>query len=239
MANDSPLPGSLFTQVCVPDCADTPKVTQAPTEPGQGAFPVAEHLLISRGGVPLKAGTDFKISICNLPIDELIDLLGGNMDPCCPSTNALLTSILAALNTPQTPQLDGELVLLCNAVGDKVLVRYDVAVSPPVETSRWNLTTQAAEPAGPLQACADAAGVETVATKACLAGEEIPGFVVMSDAVPPAVLAEIFRDPATGTWGALPAGATVGACPVAVPCTVSCTTSNIAAPTAFNTWGNF
>jgi hypothetical protein len=61
------------------------------------------------------------------------------------------------------PMLDREFVTACNAAGQQVAVQYDVTVSPPVELSRWNLFTNAAEPAGALVKCPTAYAASTSA----------------------------------------------------------------------------
>jgi hypothetical protein len=105
----------------------------------------------------------------------------------------------------------------CNAAGETVVLTYDTQTVPPTELSRWNLTTNAAEPAGPLGRCdVDDDQIETVELKACLNGVSIPGFAIVTDAATQTVTGEQWRDPATGAWGALPAGAVIGDCP-AVP----------------------
>ena len=109
------------------------------------------------------------------------------------------------------PQKDYEVERACNAAGEPVLVQYDAGVVPPTELSRTNMLTGAPEPAGTLRKC-DSDEVELVNLVACLNGVEIVGVAVMTDKDLPVMTGELWRDPATGAWGALPAGAVVGKC---------------------------
>lgn len=108
-----------------------------------------------------------------------------------------------------------ELATACNALGDKILLQYDTKTVPPTELSRTNTRTGAAEPAGTLVKCdQDDDTIETSEIYACLNGKKIPGIAVLTDASAglPTVIGELWRDPVTGTYGALPAGAVVGDC---------------------------
>ena len=112
-----------------------------------------------------------------------------------------------------TPASDREVITLCNGAGDPVLVQYDVTAVPPTESSRWNLITNAAEPAGPLSQC-DAAGVEVLLVRGCLNGQPINGMQVIADNASPVpnVLGSLWQDPITGAWGTPPVGMTFGEC---------------------------
>jgi hypothetical protein len=115
------------------------------------------------------------------------------------------------------PNAGREIEKACNALGESVVLTYDTQSIPPTELSRWNLTTNAAEPAGPLGKCdVDDDQIETVELKACLNGVSIPGFAIVTDAATQTVTGEQWRDPATGAWGALPVGAVIGECPTVV-----------------------
>jgi len=123
--------------------------------------------------------------------------------------------VLAVRMCAPEPQLDREMVVACNAAGDKVVVQYDVTTVPPTELARTNLNTGAAEPAGALVQCDnDDDDIEVVGVRACLNGVSLPGLAVVKDGGTGAstVLSELWRDPTAGTWGALPAGAVVGEC---------------------------
>jgi hypothetical protein len=65
-----------------------------------------------------------------------------------------------------------------------------------------------------LVSCPSVAGIEVKDLVACLAGVPVTGFAVVADSqtASPQVLSELWRDPTTGAWGPLPAGAVVGEC---------------------------
>jgi hypothetical protein len=109
------------------------------------------------------------------------------------------------------PQKDYEVERACNAAGEPVLVQYDAGIVPPLELSRTNMLTGLVEPAGTLRKC-DSDEIELVPLKACLNGVSIVGVAVMTDAALPVMTGELWRDPTTNTWGALPAGAVIGEC---------------------------
>lgn len=169
------------------------------------------------------------VTICALPAPDVgapvtlggQDCTGAALDAT--GTVGQLTQIVQApgqvlsvrMCAEQTPAIDREMVVACNAAGDKVVVQYDVSTVPPTELARTNLNTGAVEPAGALVNCDnDDDDIEVVGVKACLNGVSLPGLAVVKDGGVGAstVLSELWRDPATGNWGALPAGAVVGEC---------------------------
>jgi hypothetical protein len=143
-------------------------------------------------------------------------------DVTVPNVNTQVTRVLQETGTVFdvricAPAGTRDVEKACNAAGESVILTYDTQTVPPTELSRWNLTTNAAEPAGPLGKCdVDDDQIETVELKACLNGVSIPGFAIVTDATTQTVTGEQWRDPVTGVWGALPAGAVIGECPTVV-----------------------
>lgn len=164
-----------------------------------------------------------KVAVCGpMPVDTTpivsFDCNGADVNM---SATTVVQQVVQAPGTVFQVQvcqpIDREMVTACNAAGETIVLHYNVQTVPPTELSRWNLTTNAAEPAGTLSKCdLDDDTIETVDLKACLNGVEIPGFAIVTDADTQTVTGEQWRDPNTGAWGALPAGAVVGACPVVI-----------------------
>ena len=106
----------ISEMLCTPDCKTDLRVPSAMTQ-GEFGGPGAIKLFVSINGVPALAPSGYTIPLCLLPMDELTALFGGNttMDPCCPQTNALLTSILAGIAGLQAP---AELKVVLNPMCD-------------------------------------------------------------------------------------------------------------------------
>lgn len=151
------------------------------------------------------------------------------------STNGSATNVQAqdelsqAVHTPPNTALnvwirnhrDQEVVKLCNAAGHPVLVQYDVNQSPPVELSRTNMATGAAEPAGALVACPteDKVEFDAVRIQGCVrsgdTATQVNGIQVVrhEDGQASTVTATLWQDPTAGTWSNTPpTGMTMGAC---------------------------
>lgn len=106
------------------------------------------------------------------------------------------------------PAVDRETVIACNAVGQRILVQYDVTTVPPTELARTNLFTNAAEPPGALVPCAVGSDIEQ--TEGCAAG--VPSTRVrVFNPTTGALVSQTFLDAAGGVLAA-PAGWTPGAC---------------------------
>lgn len=122
--------------------------------------------------------------------------------------------VFTAVPPNADPVDDREVVTLCNAAGEPIVVQYNVSVVPPAELSRWNLATGAAEPAGALQKCGAADGIELVNVTGCLNGQSVNGLqsVIDINTATPSILGALWQDPITGTWGAAPAGMVFGPC---------------------------
>ena len=100
-----------------------------------------------------------------------------------------------------------------------------------VTSQYFNIATGVPQPVPPLDLdCSSDEKVDTVPLKGCLAGVELIGYALL-DTITKLIVGEFWRDPSTGLWGALPAGATAGACVATKPCTVQCTTSAVVATT--------
>lgn len=136
-------------------------------------------------------------------------------------TAAVIDGFGQLLTEMQKPEFDREFVKLCAPDGTVVLVRNVTDTQAPVGTApvfdAFNLDGTAYT--GALSALTncdkDDDQIELVPLKGCKAGIDIVGVAIVSDSAAPTVLSEMWRD-TDGTWGVLPAGATVGACVVTV-----------------------
>ena len=117
-------------------------------------------------------------------------------------------SIIAAINA----KADIEHVVMCDKItGNKVAVMTDISVSPPT-TTLWDLDsgTTYTGTTNDLTVCSTPIEVETVRLDGCDGGIPIYGIAYI-DTKSKVVVEELWRD-TSGTWGHLPATATVGEC---------------------------
>lgn len=116
-----------------------------------------------------------------------------------------------------SPDTDNEVITLCNALGEAVVVQYDVTTVPPTEVSRWNLVLNAAEPPGTLSRCTDQELLDVGAPiNYCAGGIEYTRTDYFN-AQTQAVIGSIWQDD-TGAMVTPPVGPTKGTCASLATC---------------------
>ena len=147
-------------------------------------------------------------------------------------TPQVLAGLAAIVTELQKPEFAPLLSQCRTPDGTRWIVFTLVNEQTQAITSQYfNIATGVPQQLPPLNLdCSSDEKVDTVPLKGCLAGVELIGYALL-DTITKLIVGEFWRDPSTGLWGALPAGATAGACAATKPCTVECTTSAFVATT--------
>jgi len=169
-----------------------------------------------------------KVVVCGLPapVPVAVPATTCGADTTVQAADALSQAVHTAPGTalmvklcPSGATYDREIKALCAPDGTKVtlVTVWDATAAPgtppTVEAYNQDGTTYAGD-LSLLTQCFPAEGIEVKDLVACLAGVPVTGFAVVADSqtASPQVLSELWRDPSTGAWGPLPAGAVVGEC---------------------------
>ena len=128
-------------------------------------------------------------------------------------TPLVLAGLAAIVTELQKPEF-APLVTQCRTPDGKRWAHYTIMnEQTQVFSNQYlDITTGLAQTTAPVGLdCSSDEKIDTVDLYACRNGVEIFGYALL-DTISRLVVGEVWRDPATGLWGALPAGSVVGKC---------------------------
>jgi hypothetical protein len=170
----------------------------------------------SRSPDPSGCGHAQPVFICNPG-----DMAGASTVVVTPDANAIFpvslvqpagSSLLVTIANQPAP-IDRELILLCAPNGDRIVLQYNVATTPPTLAASWNLTANAAytNSIGILSACSAGADIELLpALDFCSLGVSYTR-VDLLDTATKTIVGSIWQD-ATGAVVPIPGRVMRGVC---------------------------